>query len=194
MGSFFSINIHNLLTMHRRQSEVKSYAEIERSSGPIVALAGFGTFIYFLEATLYPLLVFSGNIDTFAAVTLQTSPSSVLALQILGSALTASGYFVFIWSVITRGRYAVSWEMSENHKLVTNGPYRFVRHPSYLGYFLMFIGLPLIWPNPFTLISLIAIPGYVRVAVHEERLLTERFGKGYAEYQKRTGRFFPKLH
>jgi protein-S-isoprenylcysteine O-methyltransferase Ste14 len=114
-------------------------------------------------------------------------------IQILGLLLTFFGYFLFVWSVVSRGRYAVSWGMSENHKLVTWGPYRYVRHPSYLGYFLMFLGFFLYWTNMFTLIPLVAIPGYYWVTFDEERLLTQRFGDEYAEYQKKTGRFIPKL-
>jgi len=113
--------------------------------------------------------------------------------QIVGLVLTGAGYFLFIWSVIARARYAVSWAMTENHRLVTWGPYRYVRHLSYLGYFLMFLGLFFTWPNFLTLFPLIAIPGYVRVTVEEERFLLLRFGDQFLEYQRRTGRFIPKL-
>jgi protein-S-isoprenylcysteine O-methyltransferase Ste14 len=114
-------------------------------------------------------------------------------MQIFGSVLTLAGYFVFLWSVIVRGKYAVSWEMPENQKLVTWGPYSRVRHPSYLGYFLMFFGFLFLWPSMFTLIPLFSIPGYYLVTLKEERLLIKRFGKEYLKYQKRTGRFIPKF-
>jgi protein-S-isoprenylcysteine O-methyltransferase len=105
----------------------------------------------------------------------------------------AIGFFLFSWSVIVRGRYAISWKMPEDHVLVTWGPYGFVRHPSYLSYFIMFIGLFLLWMNLFAAIPLIAIPGYVRITDKEEEMLVERFGELYLQYQKRVNKFFPRL-
>ena len=102
------------------------------------------------------------------------------------------GFLVFIWSVVTRGRHSVSWEMSDEHALITWGPYRHVRHPSYLGYFLMFSGLLLTWLNLVALIPLVAIPGYAKIAVTEEELLKQRFGDAYMRYMESTGRFIPK--
>ncbi len=104
-----------------------------------------------------------------------------------------SGFFLFQWSVVARGMYSVSWAMGEDHRLVTWGPYRYVRHPSYLGYFLMFVGLLLTWLNPVALMPLMAIPGYVKVAATEEELLVMRFGEEYLKYQKAVGRFLPRL-
>jgi len=193
LGCFFSVNLHNLLKVHKRTGGAKAYAEIERPSGITMILAAVGTITYFLEMLLYPFLVFSG-----LASVLQGSPFDLrflrtFYLQILGLVLTSLGYFLFNWSVIVRGRYAVSWEMRENHRLVNWGPYRYVRHPSYLGYFLMFFGLFFLWPSLFTLFPLLGIPGYYCITFDEERLLVQRFGEEYAEYQKKTGRFIPRL-
>jgi protein-S-isoprenylcysteine O-methyltransferase Ste14 len=106
--------------------------------------------------------------------------------------LTAFGYFLFVWSVLARGRYATSWDMSEDHKLVTWGPYRYVRHPSYAAYFILFAGLFLMLVNLIAVIPFIAIPGYVQITNIEEELLAKRFGDEYAHYQRITGKFFLK--
>ncbi|MGC8999054.1 MAG: methyltransferase family protein [Candidatus Bathyarchaeia archaeon] len=82
--------------------------------------------------------------------------------------------------------------MPENHKLVTWGPCRYVRHPSYLAYLILFIGLSLTLLNIVALIPLIAIPGYIQIASIEEELLIKRFGKEYQQYQQTTGKFLPK--
>lgn len=80
------------------------------------------------------------------------------------------------------------------HKLVTSGPYRWVRHPLYsVG--AAFVGaLGLIADNWFILgmagVSLVLLA--VRLP-NEEAHLIEKFGNEYRQYMKTTGKFFPKL-
>lgn len=188
---FFIVNLCNILVV--RRSLAKAYAEIERPSGFAVGLAAFGTGIYFLEVLLYQALAFSGFAFLVQSFSFSFPYLFALFMQALGAISTFTGYFLFIWSVIARNKYAVSWEMPENHKLVTWGPYRYVRHPSYLGYFLMFFGLFIMWTNIFTFFPILAIPGYFRVSFAEEQLLLDRFGETYMQYQKTTGRFIPKF-
>jgi protein-S-isoprenylcysteine O-methyltransferase Ste14 len=190
---FFSFNLYNILIVHKRKSHAKVYAEVERPSSFTVNLAAVGTLVYFLEALLYLFLVFAGLVSVLHVFPFYFQFPFLLYTQIFGLVLTFAGYFLFIWSVVARGIHAVSWEMPENQRLVTWGPYRYMRHPSYLGYFLMFFGLFSLWPNFLTLFPIAAVPGYYRVTLEEERLLGRRFGDEYAEYQKRTGRFIPKL-
>jgi len=188
---FFVVNLHNILIVHR--SPTKTYAEIKRPSGFAVGLAAVGTGIYFLEVLLYQALTFTGLTFLVQSFSFNFPPSFALYVQVFGATLTFTGYFLFIWSVIARNKYAVSWEMPKNHKLVTWGPYHYVRHPSYLGYFLMFFGLFFIWTNIFTFFPILAIPGYFRISFAEEQLLLQRFGEEYMQYQKMTGRFIPRL-
>jgi len=188
---FASVNLHNILVTRRRKDRAKSVAEVERPGGLIVGVAAFGTLVYFVESFLFQLLVFSGSGSVLLGLPLQL-PSNVY-LRFAGVVLTLMGYFLFIWSVIVRGRFSVSWAMPEDQKLVTGGPYRYVRHPSYFGYFLMFAGFFLLLSNMFTVFPLFAILGYYKVTVDEEELLVKRFGDAYREYQKKTGRFIPKI-
>jgi protein-S-isoprenylcysteine O-methyltransferase Ste14 len=190
---FSIVNLHNILRTHKRTSSIKADTEVAQPSGFIVGVAALGTFIYALEVLLYEFLVFSGNISVLSGLPVQFQFLSIFSLQLLGLVLTFTGYFLFIWSVIARGRYSVSWEMPEDQKLVTWGPYRYVRHPSYLGYFLIFIGFFFLWPNLFTLFPFSAIPSYYKITFDEERLLAKRFGDSFIKYQKRTGRLFPKI-
>ena len=158
-----------------------------------MGLAALGTFFYFLEAFVFIFLAFAGLSPVVSILSLSLAFPPSLLSQVLGMILTAVGYFVFIWSVIARGKYAVWWAMPGSQELVTWGPYRFVRHPSYLGYFLMFSGLLLMWLNVFALFPLLAIPGYYQLTSTEEKLLLSRFGEKYAEYKRKTGRFVPKI-
>lgn len=191
LGCFFSVNLYNVVKGQKLRKGEKVCAEVERPLGFIVGLAAFGTLVYFVEVFSYLFLVFTGLIFGLCDFPFLFQFPFIFSIQIVGLVLTSVGYFVFVWSVAVRGRYAVSWAMPENQRLVTSGPYRYVRHPSYLGYFLMFFGLFFLWPNLFTLFPLVAIPGYFRVTFEEERLLVRRFGDEYVEYQRKTGRFIP---
>jgi len=191
---FFSLNLFNLARTRRGRHEkkVKVYAEVERPGGFFFTVAVFGTLLFFLESMAYPFLIFTGLLSLVDYFPLQLHFQHDFYIQAVGIALEAAGYFLFLWSVLERSRYAVSWEMPENQRLVTWGPYRYVRHPSYLAYFIMFFGLFLMLLNLLALVPLVAIPGYVSLTTHEEELLLRRFGNEYAEYRKRTGRFLPK--
>ena len=79
------------------------------------------------------------------------------------------------------------------HTLITNGPYRWVRHPFYGVGFLGLISVTLMTANWF-----IALAGAVVIALlvyrtrTEEVKLIERFGDEYRAYRERTGAFFPR--
>jgi protein-S-isoprenylcysteine O-methyltransferase Ste14 len=190
---FAAVNLHNILIVHKRRGNIKIYAETERPSGFAVYVAGVGTLVHFLGVLVYLSLTFTGLISSFYGSVFYVQFPLMIYVQVSGLILVCIGYFLFIWSVVTRGVFAVSWSMPENQKLVTWGPYKHVRHPSYLAYFLMFIGLFFLWTNPLTLFPFFAIPGYYRVTSQEEKLLAQRFGKEYLEYQKRTGQFIPRF-
>lgn len=190
---FFSVNLRSILRFRRMKSGDKTNGETKRPFSLSVGLAALGTFVYFAAAFLFSFAVLAGQEPVVTGLSLGYELPFMIYVQVLGLGLTVLGYVTFMWSVIARGKYAVSWDMPENQKLVTWGPYRYVRHPSYLGYFLMFIGLFCLWPNLFTFFPWLAIPGYYQITFDEEKLLTQRFGKEYTEYQEVTGRLVPKF-
>lgn len=190
---FCSANLYNLRRYNASKSRVKYKAEVDRPKGLIFTLSAFGTIIFFLESFFYILLVFGGLQSTLHYFSLQLRVPFDSWVQLTGMLVTAFGYFLFVWSVLVRGRYATSWEMPEDQRLVTSGPYRYVRHPSYLAYFILFTGLFLTLLNLMALVPFIAVPGYLRIATVEEELLVKRFGEAYVEYQRTTGKFFPKM-
>ena len=82
----------------------------------------------------------------------------------------------------------------KEHKLVTSGPYRWIRHPLYTVGSSMFIALGLMADNWF--IILLGILAFIAMAMRtpkEESNLIEKFGDEYREYMKHTGRFLPKF-
>src|SRR5262245_5732263 len=89
--------------------------------------------------------------------------------------------------------WSVTLEVRENHRLVTQGIYRRVRHPMYVALFLYSIGQVLALPNWFAGPSYLVSFGILfalRVRA-EERLVPETFGDEYAAYMARTKRLVP---
>jgi protein-S-isoprenylcysteine O-methyltransferase Ste14 len=78
--------------------------------------------------------------------------------------------------------------------LVTHGPYRWVRHPMYVTYAALFVGLGLLSADPALGASGLAVMAVLMVArvPREERLLADRFGAAYTAWAARTGRFLPR--
>jgi protein-S-isoprenylcysteine O-methyltransferase Ste14 len=83
-------------------------------------------------------------------------------------------------------------QLTEKHSLVTNGIYRFVRHPIYAGDLLLVIGLQLALQSWLFLLGLMIAVVIVRQAIGEEKLLLTKFPE-YHDYCVRTKRFFPFL-
>lgn len=76
--------------------------------------------------------------------------------------------------------------------LVTDGIYRYVRHPQYSGIFVITLGLMIQWPTlPTLLLWPFVISMYVRLAKKEEQDVLEKFSNEYAAYMERTPRFCP---
>ena len=80
----------------------------------------------------------------------------------------------------------------EQHSLVKTGPYRYVRHPFYLAFFLLVLGGSLTTANWFHLLSGLLPAAFLvlRTKTEEDKLI-ERFGAEYRDYMAHTRRFFP---
>jgi protein-S-isoprenylcysteine O-methyltransferase Ste14 len=100
------------------------------------------------------------------------------------------------WSIITLGRffqYAI--RIQSGQTVVTSGPYRFVRHPSYTGLMLGVAGFALASGDVWSLVAaagLTAIGLTVRIRV-EERQLRQALGADYDEFAARHERFIPGI-
>ena len=120
-----------------------------------------------------------------------------LLVPTIGLLLLVAGMTLRFISVFTLGKmFTVDVTIREDHKIKTDGVYRYIRHPSYTGSLLSFTGLGLTWNNWLSLIILfvlITISFIYRIRI-EEKLLTEQFGNGYLEYQKKTYRLFPWIY
>jgi protein-S-isoprenylcysteine O-methyltransferase Ste14 len=76
----------------------------------------------------------------------------------------------------------------------TDGIYRYIRHPQYIGLFLIMTGWLLHWPTLLTLIIFpVLLVVYYRLAINEEKALAESFNEEFEAYRKQTSRFFPRF-
>ena len=109
-------------------------------------------------------------------------------------ALFAGGLAFRWWAVITLGKFfTVDVATHGDHALVSTGPFRYVRHPSYTGLLLAFLGLGVSLGNVFSLLVLmtpIVVTLSYRMRVEEEAL-RQSLGADYEAYCARTKRLIP---
>jgi protein-S-isoprenylcysteine O-methyltransferase Ste14 len=166
----------------------------DQEGGQLKTKEGQGLLIVLRLITLVVLLPLFGyllNPDwvTWARLTL---PDWVRWLGVLlGVAIIPCIYWLF--SSIGNNISPVQ-ATRQNHKLITSGPYRYIRHPLYTFGALLIVSIVLM-----TGLWWLAVGALVPIAILlfrtpiEEARLVETFGDEYRDYMKRTGRFFPRL-
>jgi protein-S-isoprenylcysteine O-methyltransferase Ste14 len=118
------------------------------------------------------------------------------AAPILGVVLTAAGLLFTVWArVHLGGNWSGNVTVKEGHTLVTNGPYRWVRHPIYTGVFLALIGTALAvgTARAFVGAGLILLGFVIKLRVEEARM-RETFPADYGDYSRRTARLIPGVY
>jgi protein-S-isoprenylcysteine O-methyltransferase Ste14 len=112
----------------------------------------------------------------------------------LGLIMIITGLYIRINAIRYLGRYFTANVQSvDAHRLITDGPYSRVRHPSYLGALLIIAGFPVLLGSlPCFLLAfiLMMIAYYKRIKV-EETLLLQLFPEDYKRYQQNTYRIIP---
>ncbi|HKQ60542.1 MAG TPA: isoprenylcysteine carboxylmethyltransferase family protein [Candidatus Polarisedimenticolaceae bacterium] len=108
--------------------------------------------------------------------------------------LLAGGLILRWWAILVLGRwFTVDVAIQEGHELVTRGPYRWLRHPSYTGAFVAFVGMSLTFANSLAAVAFVApILAALIARIHvEERALAAQFGTAWREHAARTWRLVP---
>jgi protein-S-isoprenylcysteine O-methyltransferase len=119
------------------------------------------------------------------------------AFEVAGVVLFAAGLIFRWWAIVTLGRFfTVDVTIEKDHELVERGPFHWVRHPSYTGVLLAFVGWALTLRN-WAAILVVLVPIFVaflrRMRV-EESALTEALGDRYRDYIRRTKRLVPGVY
>ncbi len=111
----------------------------------------------------------------------------------LGALLAFAGLVFCVWARFTlAGNWSDFVQIKQDHELIVEGPYRWVRHPIYTGLLLMFAGTALAvgeWRG--VLAVAIAAAAFWRKLRLEEGLMRRQFGEAYARYAARTPALIP---
>jgi protein-S-isoprenylcysteine O-methyltransferase Ste14 len=121
-------------------------------------------------------------------------PGGLVWPFVAGMILIVAGIGLRAWSIATLGRFFQYWiKIQPGHRVVTGGPYRYVRHPSYTGIALVLAGLALACDDVWSLVAVAILGGAgLAVRIHaEERQLTEALGPEYEHFAASRKRLVP---
>jgi protein-S-isoprenylcysteine O-methyltransferase len=118
---------------------------------------------------------------------------------ILGFAILffVAGLALRWWAIVTLGRFfTVDVVVEKDHEVVERGPFRWVRHPSYTGVLLAFVGWAMTLWN-WVAMAVVLVPicvAFIRRMNVEEKALRDALGEKYEQYMRRTKRLVPGIY
>jgi protein-S-isoprenylcysteine O-methyltransferase Ste14 len=116
-----------------------------------------------------------------------------LATYFAGVGMVAAGLAFSIWARVHLGRnWSGTVTVKQDHELVGDGPYHYVRHPIYTGLLIAFVGCAIArdeWRGVLAIAIIYA--GFWRKLKLEERWMTEQFGDAYRRYTDEVPALIP---
>ncbi len=137
-----------------------------------------------------------------ATIALAVSASHTQTLRIsdpgraAGLAVMWLGLVIRVWAIATLGNaFRTTVEVDPGQAVVSTGPYRRIRHPSYTGLLLVVVGFGLALGNwrSLAISALLPLPALLLRIKVEEAELTRVLGDTYRSYQRQTKRLIPGL-
>ena len=113
---------------------------------------------------------------------------------VAGIAVMWAGFGLRAWAVRTLGRFfRVEVTVDTGQTVVDTGPYARVRHPSYTGLLVFYLGLGVCLDSYLSVAAAVLLPlaAVVNRIAHEERTLRRELGEAYEVYSSRTRRLVP---
>jgi len=147
---------------------------------------------YILEISLYIALIFIPFFDRHGIGVFYDKDT----LRWVGVGFSLLGYGLIFWSGLALGRqYSADVTIQENHRLVTNSIYHFIRHPRYLGIIALSIGMSCVFR---TWIGLLATLFFLAMLLYrikdEEAVMHQEFGPEWEAYCTRSWRLIPYIY
>lgn len=140
---------------------------------------------------LSPLVAF-GNVFILLVAGLEAkfhwSDGFSLPWELLGLFLILAGYLLSSYALIENSYFSGTVRIQEErgHKVISSGPYAWVRHPGYLGNLIANLGIPLLLDSPWAFIPVVVFGAlFVFRTGLEDRFLRESL-PGYAEYARKV--------
>lgn len=142
-------------------------------------------------------IILSVTAGVFAAIKTNIPLVETNLLKYIGLILIIAGVVVRFTAIRTLGKFfTVNLAIDSEHRLIDTGLYKYIRHPSYTGSLLSFLGLAVYFNNwiclPVILVPIITVFIF-RINI-EEKLLIQQPGLNYSEYIKRTKRLIPFVY
>lgn len=97
------------------------------------------------------------------------------------------GIILFILGAFVYFKWEIFWEKNYHGQLVTEGIFRYIRHPHYTSLLIVGFGLAFFFYSiAAVVIAIIAVPIMIISIIDEEKLLIKQYGKEYTEFMKKT--------
>jgi protein-S-isoprenylcysteine O-methyltransferase Ste14 len=139
------------------------------------------------------------------ALTLTLSYAGLSRIEgVAGTAMKYAGLLCYAAGIVFRysgaiylGKYFTrDVEVTSDHELVSDGPYRILRHPLYLGLFLLSVGVALFFRNVAGLLFTVAVVGSLlnKRMIQEEIMMESTIGDSYREWKAGRYRFIPYIY
>jgi protein-S-isoprenylcysteine O-methyltransferase Ste14 len=152
-------------------------------------LTGLGIFIAQIGAAVVALVDFGYRPEL--------RPAPISAWTLGGLLVIAAGLGVRLWAIRTLGRFfTATVHVAEGQSVVSGGPYRLLRHPSYTGALLVPLGISLALQSAAGVLVglLVGVPAYLYRIHVEEAALCEGIGQPYRDYRAHTWRLVPYVY
>jgi protein-S-isoprenylcysteine O-methyltransferase Ste14 len=138
----------------------------------------------------------ANSLGILTAVFIELPISGYVLVQYIGLVIIVCGIIFRFISILSLGKFfTVDVTIRKEHKIKKDGMYRLIRHPSYTGSLVSFLGFGISLNNLLSLV-LIFVPVFFamlhRIAI-EEKFLIDQFGTEYTDYMKKTHRLIPWL-
>jgi protein-S-isoprenylcysteine O-methyltransferase Ste14 len=121
-------------------------------------------------------------------------------LGLIGLLLYLVGLIFMLWARRTLGKYwglstSLQVKLHGDHQIIQSGPYAFIRHPMYFGWWTAMLGLTLLYPVwALFILFLSTLISFIGRARREESTLAEKFGNSWVEYKKHTKFIIPFIY
>jgi protein-S-isoprenylcysteine O-methyltransferase Ste14 len=189
-SAFWMAFVLTLFILRRRDKDAGRASGAARAAQP-EKTAPFSRALVAFHGCAFGLMYFGMG----AAIIPGQVPFWFRGQRVAGTLAIAAGAALVVWALVHFRSWRFRAKLDSVHQLATEGPFRFLRHPIYMGLNLLALGSALWVPTAALWVAflLMTIGGDLRARA-EEKLLEQVFGSRYREYQAQTPRFVPGVY